>query len=68
LPNHGINIVKNIFQGAGNVSQVSLQVSNVVDVNMDGNTFLSDCAGNDVDVTGFHHGVRLHGDNLHAGD
>jgi hypothetical protein len=66
LPNRGMNIVKNIFQGAGNVSQGSLQVSNAIDVNVDGNIFFSDCAGNDIDVTGFHHGVRLRGNNLHA--
>ena len=63
LPGRGINIVKNIFEGAGNASQGSLLVSNAVGVNVDENTF-SNAAGNDISVTGFHHHVRVRGSQL----
>jgi parallel beta-helix repeat protein len=66
LPDHRINIVKNTFEGAGNLSQGSLRVSNAIDVNVDKNT-ITDYVGNGIDLADFLDGVRVRGSNLDAG-
>jgi hypothetical protein len=67
LPDHGINIVKNIFQDTGNLSQGSLRVSNAKDVNIDENT-ITDYVGNGIGLTGFLDGVRVDRTDLTASE